>query len=530
MTLPLTATTLWGLVEQRAEATPDRVLAVDERDRTLSFRELRDRAERVAAALAVEHDVGTGTPVAWQLPTRLSSMILVGALARLGAVQVPMLPIYREREVRFILAQVRPALVVVPTTWRGFGYRGLADQVIDDLRLPTSVLVCDDDLPEREHEQGTAHPRRTGDRGAPDADPIRWIFYSSGTTGEPKGALHTDGSLFAGSAGVVDAYRITENDRYPMVFPFTHVGGIGMLVIQLLTGASSVAIEQFDAERTPPLLARHGITIAAGGTPLALVWLQQQRRDPPRPLFPALRAVMTGAAPKPPALHAELKRELGGSGALSCYGLTEVPFLTVSSVDDRDEDRALTEGRPIGGAEVRIVGTDGRGCPTGQVGEIRARGPQVCRGYLDASRNAEAFDEDGWFRTGDLGRLDERGNLVVTGRLKEIIIRKGENISAKEVEDVLYDHPAIADVAVIGLPDPALGELCCAVVAVRHPGDASPASGPITLADVIEHCRRAGLANQKIPERMEIVDELPRNASGKILKYQMVERFSAPAS
>ncbi len=560
MTTPLNPDTLWDLIERRAVLTPDRVLAIDERDRTLSFLELRDRAERVAAALAVEHRVGVGTPVAWQLPTRLSSMVLVGALARLGAVQVPMLPIYREREVRFILAQVRPALVVVPSTWRGFGYLQLAERIIDDLGLPTSVLVCDDELPEAEaeaeHEADRATDRwiarathqathtnttiegarRSGDPGANGTDPVRWIFYSSGTTGEPKGALHTDGSLFAGSAGVVDAYRITQDDRYPMVFPFTHVGGIGMLVIQLLSGASAVAVEQFDPEHTPPLLARHGITIAAGGTPLALVWLQQQRRHPTQPLFPLVRAVMTGAAPKPPAMHAELKRELGCSGALSCYGLTEVPFLTVSSVDDRDDDRALTEGRPIGGAEVRIVGPDEQSCPTGRVGEIRARGPQVCRGYLDGSRDAEAFDDEGWFRTGDLGRLDERGNLVVTGRLKEIIIRKGENISAKEIEDVLYDHPAIADVAVIGLPDPALGELCCAVVVLRRPGNGpaaertdGPESGPITLAAIAAHCRRAGLANQKVPERVEIVDELPRNASGKILKYQLVERFSAPA-
>jgi non-ribosomal peptide synthetase component E (peptide arylation enzyme) len=193
----------------------------------------------------------------------------------------------------------------------------------------------------------------------------------------------------------------------------------------------------------------------------------------------------------------------------------------MSSVEDPDDALASTEGRPLPGVELRLVTLDGRVAAPGKEGEVRAKAPQVMRGYVDASLDADAFDEDGWFRTGDLGRL-EPGGLVVTGRLKDVIIRKGENISAKEVEDVLYGHPKVADVAVIGLPDPALGERCCAVVASRDPAD------PLRFEELVAFLEEAGLMRQKFPERLELVDALPRNPSGKVLKTALRERFGAP--
>jgi acyl-CoA synthetase (AMP-forming)/AMP-acid ligase II len=508
----LSADTLWELAEARARRTPDLVLAVDETGRELTFGELHDRALAVAAGMAAL-GVDEGATVSWQLPTWLESMVLVAALSRLGAVQNPLLPIYRERELRAILPQVRPAVVAVPTTFRGFAHRELAEHVVADEGLDTRVVVCDRTLPEG--DPSNLKPFRPL---APGEDPLRWIFYTSGTTGEPKGARHTDASLLAGSLFVADAYAFVEGDRYPVVFPFTHVGGIGMFVISLATGAGSIVVEQFDPETTPPLLASHGVTMLAGGTPLALLYLAHQRRlGTDVRAFPALRGVITGAAPTPPDLHAELRDELGGTGSLACYGLTEMPFLTVSSVRDTDDQRARTVGRAVAGAEIRVVAPDGSSCPAGVVGEIRARGPQLCRGFVNPA-HGEVIDADGFLRTGDLGTIDADGFVTITGRLKDIIIRKGENIAAKEVEDVLYTHPAVADVAVIGIPDPDLGERCCAVVVARD-------GASLTLPEVVAHCRAAGLANQKIPERLEVVADLPRNASAKVLKYELRERF-----
>lgn len=512
-------TDLWSLVEAQSALRPDGVLAVDERDRVLTFADFRMRAERVAAGLTAL-GVGEGTPVSWQLPTRIESIVLVGALARLGAVQNPCLPIYRERELRYVLRAFRPRLFVVPGVWRGVDYTAMAHAVVDEATrddpFPCRVVVADPDLPEGD----PANLPPPIPVAAPGEEPIRWVFFTSGTTADPKGARHTDATIACGGAAVAERFAMTDADRYPIVFPFTHIGGIGMLMAQLMTGAGAIAVEQYDPERSPDLFARHHLTIGAGGTPVALLYLQAQRRRPDRRLLPELRVVMAGAAPKPPTLDAELRDELGGIGSVSVYGLTEVPFATAGSVDDPAEWRASTEGRAVPGAELRIVDAQGQPVPDGVTGEICVRGSIVCRGYLDERRNAEAFDADGFFHTGDLGSVDEHGNLTVTGRLKDVIIRKGENISAKEVEDVLYTHPDVADVAVIGLPDAQSGERACAVVVLRE------GAPHLALTAVGQHCRAAGLAPQKIPERIEILDSLPRNASGKILKYRLQEIYT----
>jgi cyclohexanecarboxylate-CoA ligase len=509
--------TLWSLIAARARLTPDAQVAVDERGEQLTFGELERRSERTAAGLRAL-GVCSGSRVAWQLPTWLESMVLVGALARLDAVQVPMLPIYREREVGFILRETRPQVFIVPSRWRGFEYAELAERLVGETTandgLECTVLRCDRSLPEGDPAFLPPVP------GPARADLVRWIFYTSGTTAAPKGARHSDATLAAGSAGVARAFRFSESDRFPILFPFTHVGGIGMLFIQLMSGAGSIAVEQFDAERDMALLAAHGMTVGAGGTPVALVYLAAQRRQPGTRLFPQLRGVITGAAPKSVTLHDELRTELGGSGALSCYGLTEVPFLSVNDADDTDRQRATTEGRPVAGAEVRVIADDGTPCAPGELGELRARGPQVCLGYVDSSLDADAFDEDGFFRTGDIGAVDAEGFISVLGRIKDVIIRKGEKISALEVESILAAHPAIAHVAVIGLPDAETGERCCAVVVPTDPAAA------LGLADIAEICRTAGLAVQKTPEQLEQVDELPRNASGKILKFQLRESYA----
>jgi len=511
-------TNLWALVERQAADRPDGLLAIDEAGRTLTFGEFRTRAERVAAGLQAM-GVGQQTPVSWQLPTRLTSIVLVGALARLGAVQNPCLPIYRERELRSILAAVTPRVFLVTGPWRGIDYPAMARGVLDELRashdLDTELVVVDPDLPDGDPVDLAPPPTLE----LPGDDPVRWIFFTSGTTAEPKGALHTDATIGHGAAAYVERLEMTERDRYPITFPFTHIGGIAMLVAQLLSGAAAIAIEQYDPERSPQLFSERGLTIAAGGTPMALLYLQAQRRQPETPLWPNLRFALTGAAPKPPTLDAELHAELGGVGSVSVYGLTEAPSATVGSVRDPASWRATTEGRIIRDAELRIVDGDGREVPTGSTGEICVRGPLLCHGYLDPVRNAEAFDADGFFHTGDLGSVDEHGNLTVSGRLKDVIIRKGENIAAKDVEDVLYEHADVVDVAVIGLPDPERGERSCAVVVLRDGADT------FDLDIIGAHCRAAGLSVQKIPEQLELVDALPRNASGKVLKYQLQETY-----
>jgi acyl-CoA synthetase (AMP-forming)/AMP-acid ligase II len=480
---------LWSLIEERAGKTPDGVMLVDENERTMTFGAYRDACLRAAAGLQ-QHGVGPGVNVSWQLPTWIESFVLVGALARLGAIQNPILPIYRAKEVGFCLRQTDAQLMIVPSQWRGFDYEAMSREI-----GVADVLVCDRQLPDGDPVD--LPPAPTGD------DDVRWLYFSSGTTADPKGAKHTDATIAAGARGMIEGLELTAGDRHGFVFPFTHIGGGNLLIAGLETGMTHYIVEAFDPAVVIPFFQKHDVTLAGAGTFFHQTYLAAQREQPGSPLFPAIRAFSGGGAPKPPQLHYDMVKEMGGVGIVAGYGLTEAPILTMCSVHDPTDKLANTEGRPSPGVDLRIVD-----------GEIRAKGPQIFKGYLDSSLDAAAFDEAGYFRTGDLGAQDEGGWLTITGRVKDVIIRKGENISAKEIEDLLFQHPKVTDVAVIGLPDPASGERACAVVV-----------GDITFAEMVGYLKEQGLMNQKLPEQLEHIDVLPRNATGKILKFELQDRF-----
>ena len=503
---------LWELVEQRAALTPDARFAVDESDRELSFSAYRDAALRCAAGLA-RLGVAPGCAVSWMLPTWLESLVLVAALSRLGAVQNPVLPSYRRRELGFIVAQSGAELLVVPRVWRGFDYEKLAGEIA--ARRDLRVLVIDRELPQADPEALPPAPQPTDAQHAP----TRWLFYSSGTTADPKGTLHTDQTLLAASLSLCRALELRDDDRIALVFPLTHIGGISWLYAGLLVGCSQIAVAVFDPETSSEVLARYGVTQATAGTVFHQAYLAAQRARGGAPLFPEVRAFPGGGAPKPATLHYELRRELGGAGIVSGYGLTECPMVTMGSVRDPDEKLAHSEGRATAGMEIAIVKLDGEPAASGEEGEIRVRGPQLCRGYLDPELDRDGFDKRGYLRTGDLGSLDGDGYLRITGRKKDVIIRKGENISASELEDLLYRHPKVRDVAVIGLPDPESGERCCAVVACN-------AGEELGFEEMVSFLKQAGLMPQKIPEQLELVDELPRSPTGKIPKHELRARYA----
>jgi acyl-CoA synthetase (AMP-forming)/AMP-acid ligase II len=248
-----------------------------------------------------------------------------------------------------------------------------------------------------------------------------------------------------------------------------------------------------------------------------MAYLAAQRQLPAgERLLPDVRIFNGGGAPKPVTLHAEMMQAFAAP-LIGGWGLTESPINTMVHVDDPDDKKAATDGRPCPGVSLRVV-MDDRECGPDEEGELRVKGPQVFLGYLDALLDADAFDDDGWFRTGDLGVIDEDGFVSITGRLKDIIIRKGENISAKEIEDLLHGHPKVADVAVIGVPDDASGEHACAVVVTA--GDT-----PIDFGEMTDYLVRANLSRHKLPEQLEFVDVLPRNPTGKVLKKDLRVQF-----
>ena len=486
--------TLWELVTRRAALTPDRPLFLQD-GRTLTFEALRARAERVAAGL-YGMGVRPGTVVAWQLPTRIETAVLSFALARLGAVQTPVIPFYRDREVGFALRESRAEFFAVPGTWRGFDHTEMARRL-----GAKGVFEAYDDLPDGDPSRLPPPPS--------DGTAVRWIYWTSGTTSDPKGVLHTDRSLLAGGSCLAHALRPSAEDVGSIAFPYAHIGGPDYTVMLLLYGFPAVLFEQFALPEALAAYRAHGVTMAGGSTAFYSMFLAEQRKRPGEPVLPALRLLAGGGAPKPPELYHAVVREMGVQ-LTHGYGMTEVPMITMGAPGDDPELLATTEGRPPQGMEIRIVD-----------GEVRLRGEAVCRGYLDPGQTAQAFDEDGFLRTGDLGRLTETGHLVLTGRLKDVIIRKGENISAQEIEDLLHRHPAVGDVAVIGLPDAARGELVCAVV------EQPPGAEALTLSDVTAFLRTEGLSVHKLPERLEVVDTLPRGEPlRKVLKYKLRERYS----
>jgi len=512
------ARNLWETVEKRVGATPDGVMAVDEGGRALTFAGYKAEAERAAAGLA-RLGIGAGDVVSWQLPTWLESIVLVAALSRLGAVQNPMLPIYRQREVGFITKQAGSRLLVVPGTWRNFDYEEMAREIASG-QPGLEILVANRTLPQGDPQQLPSPPEVPDD---PADLPVRWYYYTSGTTADPKGAQHTDATIRAAAVGMCERLEVTESDRIGCVFPFTHIAGAVYIFSALAFGCTMIVVEGFDAESTPPVLAQNEVTLAGAGTPFHMAYLAYQRNHPEcAPLFPKARAYIGGGAPKPPQLHFDIKSELGGVGVVSGYGMTEAPIVTMASVRDDDETLANTEGAAVTGVDLITVKIDGSRSTAGEEGEIRLKAPMVMRGYIDSTLDADAFDENGYFRTGDLAVVDERGNVRITGRVKDIIIRNMENISAKELEDNLFTHPKVADVAVIGLPDERTGERACAVVV---PADVGAAPD---LDELCAYLLERGLMKQKMPERLEIVDALPRNPTGKIVKFELRDRFAKP--
>jgi acyl-CoA synthetase (AMP-forming)/AMP-acid ligase II len=505
---------IWQLLERRVEIDGDHLFAIDELGRSMTFREARDAALGLAERLA-ERGVQPGAVVSWQLPNWIQAAVLSLAVSRLGATQNPVIPILGLREVRFICRQARSDLLVIPGRWRGFDYEAMAATVQQDCPQ-LQVLVAEHLLPvDNVDSVDSAGTLSEPPRGSSS----EWYFYTSGTTADPKGARHTDDTLIAGATGFFTALGITDSDRLSMVIPLTHVGGIIHVLASIIKGCTLVFAETFDPVETTKQLREQRATLVPGSLPFVQSFFSYQDLHPEAdPLFPAGRVMIHGGSPTPPQLIHDARARLG-LPIVSGYGMTECPMSVWNRPDDDDQLLATTEGRAVPGVEIAIVTADGRRAETGEEGEVRLRGPQLMLGYVDASLDDSAIDEAGYFRSGDLGRLATSGHLTITGRLKDVIIRNMENISAGELENLLFTHPSVKDVAVIGVPDPYVGERACAVIVPTS------LSAPPTLAELSAHLLSSGLSKRKLPERLEIVDELPRNAMRKVLKAELRRRF-----
>ncbi len=496
-----------------AAARGDAVALVDA-DRRLTFAEW-ERLSGAAARGLRDLGVRPGDVVAYQLPNWWEAAVVFLAAARIGAVVNPVLPMFRARELAFILRQSAASVLVIPGEFRGCDYPALVASVRADAPALRAVLVARAPAP----RDTRAFDALLADAGAPpdvavDADALLMLMYTSGTTADPKGVLHTHNTLLAEVRSLERMHALGPADRTLMPSPLTHISGvIHAILTPAVLGTSAVLMERWDADAGRALIAAERVTYMVGA-PTFL----QDLSDRVETGGTSLRLFSCGGAAVSPELIRRARTALG-CVAKRVYGSTEFPTITTTDAADAETMGVESEGRVIAPGELRIVDDAGGQLPAGADGEVQARGPECCVGYADAALNADAFTADGWFRTGDLGVVDAAGYLRITGRLKEIVIRKGEKFSLSEIEAAVARHPAVAEAAVIPVPDPRSGERACAVVTI-HPGSA------LSLADLSAFLRAAGLAPQKCPEQLEIVDALPHTDSGKIHRAALRARFA----
>jgi cyclohexanecarboxylate-CoA ligase len=504
-------TTLADSLRAAAETMPLRTVLVD-KDTRLDCATLYAQAAGLANTLM--HRMPTGSTVSFMLPNWHEAAVIYLASTLAGMVVNPILPSLRDHDLRFILEDVETAMIFVPAHFGGHDYAAMLQRVTAALSPSPEVVVVRGQS--GLHTTYSALLQTEPDvAGLPELDPdaVRMVLYTSGTTGRPKGVLHSHNSIHALICQIRDQWTVAPGDTFLVPSPIAHIGGsIYAFECPLLLGSTAVLVDQWDPAAAVALMDRERCTHMAGATPFLQQLLSAAERAGSR--LPHLKVFICGGASVSPSLIRRAAAYFDRAVVTRVYGCTEVPVATVGAPrPDEEEPAADTDGR-VGIAEIKL--DTHQGAPAGD-GEICVRGPQMLLGYRHPEDDADSFDGAGFFRTGDLGRWDhylQDHYLVVTGRAKDVIIRNGENISAKEVEDLLADHPGIAEIAVVGLPDDRTGERACAVIVAA--GEPRP-----DVADLLALLQSKGVAKFKAPEQVVIWDALPKNDAGKILKHRI---------
>lgn len=503
---------LGWMLEDRARSMPDRV-AVITPERQFTYRELQSRASAVARTL-VARGVRRGDVVCWMLPTDAEAVAVASAIWRIGAVSSPIVPIYGAREVSAVIEQSRPAAVITNATVRGRSLPTEFDDVFAAVGHEPRVRL----VAEGRHAGWTgAEAEGPGDL-PPEVEPAEadapcLILYTSGTEALPKGAVHSTAGLMHELRSCVTEWGITFRDRMFMASPMTHITGLlqGFL-IPTRVGGAAILLDRWDAEQAVDLIERHGATYMAGATPfLRELLVAYEAAGHPTS---SIRQYCCGGAAVPP----ELIRDAAGLGiaAYRAWGMTEFPTSTLANELDPLWARAETDGRLAPGVELRVLDDDGVELGLGEEGRLFLRGPEMMIGYVRPEATARALSPDGWFDTGDVGRLGADGYVRISGRTKDIVNRGGEKFSVLEIEGHLRAHPAITAVAVLAVPGGRLGERVGAVIVSEE---------QLRPEDLSRFIVGRGVARQKAPELVVVVDAVPTNSTGKVDKRAALALF-----
>ncbi len=511
------------LLSEAIVRTPDKVsIIADRADREqalrLTYRELGSLVDRAANSLN-RLGVGPRDVVTVQLPNWWEFVVTALACSKIGAVFNPVMPILRERELLYVLNFCESKVFIVPKVYRGFDYAAMAEGMRGELHHLKHLIVVDGDG-ESSFERSVLSAGRDGESGKSPGlppflgpDDMAVVMFTSGTTGEPKGVIHTSNSLVGCTKALTQRFGLHDNEVLLVASPVAHMTGYAAVVLlSIYLGGTMVLQDVWEPKHGVSLMVREGVTYTAASTPFLNDICDVVAAGGPRPA--SLRSFLCAGATIPPVLIERAARDVG-IHACSLWGMTESLASTLTEPSRAAEKSPTTDGRPLEGMEVRIVDFDGKPVPTGQSGRLLVRGCQMFTGYYKKPE-LETFDAQGWFDSGDLAYMDEEGYIRISGRVKDVLIRGGENVPVVEIENLLYKHPAVAAVAVVGYPDARLGERGCAFI-IPKPGNT------IDLAAMQAYLAECKMAKQFWPERVELVADLPRTASGKIQKFKLKE-------
>ncbi len=490
-----------------------------------TWRELATMADRMAVGLA-RLGVGRNDVVSCQLPNWWQFSLMYLACSRIGAVMNPLMHIFRERELSFMLAHGDSKVMVVPSTFRGFDYAKMLEGLRPGLPALQHVLVVGGSGENSFEARLTTPPwEREADAARiltanrPGPDDVTQLIYTSGTTGEPKGAMHSANTLMSNIVPYAERMRLGGDDVVLMASPMAHQTGFMYgLMMPVMLRCQGVLLDIWDPVRGVDVIRAHGATFTMASTPF-LTDLARTVAETGKAV-PSLRTFLCAGAPIPGPLVEQARQALGAN-IVSAWGMTENGAVTTTLLDDPPERAVQTDGCPLPGAEVRVVDHDDRPLPVGETGRLQLRSCSNFGGYLKRP-HLNGTTDDGWFETGDLARLDAQGYIRITGRSKDVIIRGGENIPVVEIEALLYRHPAVALAAIVAYPDARLGERACAFV-VPKPGQS------IDFAEMVRFLKEQKVALQYIPERLEVRDVLPSTPSGKVQKFRLREMLKPDA-
>lgn len=497
------------------ESTPDKAAIVADSNgaqKRISWRELEGMTARAAASLG-RLGLRRGDIVAMQSPTWWEAVVLTLACLRTGIVINPLMPIFREHELTFMLGFAEAKAFVVPKSFANFDFEGMANDLKAKLPSLQHVIVMRGDgenafdtlLLGGDPTFGTANEDKST------TDELAVLMYTSGTTGSPKGVMHTSNTLMCCVDNIASRGKLHSDDVILIAAPIGHMIGFAAgLLLAVRLGATMVLQEAWNGKRGIELIVQEGVSYSAGAAPYLSDICEVSASGPAKPT--GLRLFLCAGAPIPPALIERAGNELN-LRVTSVWGMTETLANTMTEPELAFEKSAKTDGRCLDGSEVKVVDADGKAAPNGTIGKLMVRGAQMLIGYYKRP-DIELFDAGGWMDTGDLAYMDDEGYIRIAGRTKDIIIRGGENVPVADVENVLYEHPAVLAVAVVGYPDTRLGERACAFVQTR-PGQA------ISFADLQAHMAAKKVAKQFWPERLEVIETMPRTPSGKIQKFAL---------